>query len=482
MHHVQCRPSSQVVLPTRLVDVGTNNNPRARLVDTGCGELQNYVALSYCWGTGQILTTTRENLAAHKDEIHFERLPRTIKDAITITRNLGIQFLWVDGLCIVQDSLDGEDWQRESAKMGSIYGNAYVTIGAETSENCTDGFLNERNHARAAPLQEIPLRLPSGEVSGSVFICAPILDENCFLMRRAWAFQEQRLSRRVLHYRAGGLNLCCREGTWFESVALSFGNTLEHQQFNAIRPVSISSRSQTENHRDWLRSIEVYSSRSLTKSNDKLPAISGYAHEVHKSVGGLYLAGIWERYLALGLLWVANRSEKPVSRASRKRAPSWSWAAIDGQVSYYWPLSRITEESLLVPQLKLVSHHIDITGLDPMGEVMGGALTVSGYLKKVSWLPPPSRRSGVSITSSDTWYILPDFAWGKCLFDSESVGTLDNLWCLVITVEVKSVNCLMLDYSACEGNYRRVGFARLRRVTNMRALLSSFQISTITVV
>jgi Heterokaryon incompatibility protein (HET) len=170
-------------------------------------------------------TTTRENLATHKDQIPFERLPRTIKDAITITRDLSIQFLWVDALCIVQDSLDGEDWQRESAKMGNIYGNAYVTIAAEISENCTDGFLNECNRARAALLQEIPLRLPNGEVSGAVFVCAPILDENCFLMRRARAFQEQRLSRRVLHYRAGGLYLCYREGTWFESVALSFGNT-----------------------------------------------------------------------------------------------------------------------------------------------------------------------------------------------------------------------------------------------------------------
>jgi Heterokaryon incompatibility protein (HET) len=73
-----------------------------------------------------------------QDEIPFERLPRTIKDAITITRDLGIQFLLVDALYIVQHSLNGEDWQRESAKMESIYGNAYVTIAAEISENCTD--------------------------------------------------------------------------------------------------------------------------------------------------------------------------------------------------------------------------------------------------------------------------------------------------------------------------------------------------------
>ncbi|KAF4632319.1 hypothetical protein G7Y89_g5799 [Cudoniella acicularis] len=482
MHHVQCRPPSQLVLPTRLVDVGTDNNSRVKLIHTRCGELQNYVALSYCWGTAQTLATTRENLATYKDEIPFERLPKTIKDAITITRDLGIQFLWVDVLCIVQDSLDGEDWQRESAKMGDIYGNAYVTIAAENSESCNDGFLHERNQARAAPLQEIPLHLPNGELRGSVFICAPIVDEDCFLMRRAWAFQEQRLSRRVLHYRTGGLNLCCREGTWFESVALSFGNTLEHQHFNAIRPVSISSRSQTENHRDWLRSIEVYSSRSMTKASDKLPAISGYAHEVHKSVGGLYLAGIWERYLAFGLLWVANKDENSIPQASRERAPSWSWAAIDGRVSYYWPLSRIKEESLLGPHLNLVSHQINLNGLDPMGEVVEGALTVSGYLKKVSWLPPPSRSSGVSITSSDTWYRFPEFEWGKCLFDCHNAEMPDNLWCLVVIMEMKSANCLVLDHAGCEGKYRRVGLARLRRVTDMQALLSSFDVSTITIV
>jgi hypothetical protein len=125
---------------------------------------------------------------------------------------------------------------------------------------------------------------------------------------------------------------------------------------------------------------------------------------------------------------------------------------------------------------------MNVTGLDPMGEVMGGALTVSGYIKKFSWLPPPSRRSGVSITSSDTWYILRDFDWGKCLFDSDNVDILEDIWCLVITVEVKSVSCLVLECAYCEGNYRRVGFARLRRVTNMQALLSSFHISTITVV
>jgi hypothetical protein len=103
------------------------------------------------------------------------------------------------------------------------------------------------------------------------------------------------------------------------------------------------SRSPMENHKDWLRSIEVYSNRSMTKTGDKLPTISGYAHEVHKSIGGPYLAGLWERYLAFGLLWVPHRNRYGQSISRQQRAPSWSWASVDSEVSYFWPVNRIIE-------------------------------------------------------------------------------------------------------------------------------------------
>lgn len=233
--------------------------------------------------------------------------------------------------------------------------------------------------------------------------------------------------------------------------------------------------------------MEVYSSRSMTKAGDKLPAISGYAHEVHKSIGGTYLAGLWEHYLAFDLLWIPHRNEKGQSVSRQQRAPSWSWASIDSQVSYFWPLNRITESSLQEPQIKLLSHKITLVGLDLMGEVSHGTLILSGYLKKVSWLPPPSRRSGVTITSSDTWYRLPEFEWsplegGKCLFDCPDQDIPDVLWCLVISTEVKAVNCLVLSQDE-EGNiFRRVGFARIRRVKDIAALLSSFQFSVVTII
>jgi hypothetical protein len=78
-----------------------------------------YIALSYCWGTAQHFTTTSANLARMKERIHWDELPQTIKDAVTITRALGIQYLWVDALCIIQDSQ--EDWEAESKKMADVY-------------------------------------------------------------------------------------------------------------------------------------------------------------------------------------------------------------------------------------------------------------------------------------------------------------------------------------------------------------------------
>jgi hypothetical protein len=74
-------------------------------------------------------------------KITFSVLPRTIQDAISVTRRLGVRFLWVDALCIVQDSINGQDWIDESSKMASIYGNAYLTIVAEAANDCSQGFL-----------------------------------------------------------------------------------------------------------------------------------------------------------------------------------------------------------------------------------------------------------------------------------------------------------------------------------------------------
>lgn len=132
--------------------------------------------------------------------------------------------------------------------------------------------------------------------------------------------------------------------------------------------------------------------------------------------------------------------------------------------------------------MKLIRHDITLAGLDPTGEVSRAALVVSGCMKEISWLPPPSRESGVVSISSDTRYRIPGFEWGKCLFDYHDNEIPEVLWLLIVALEVKSLNCLVLARVGIEEQYRRVGFARLRRVSDMSTLSELFQLSNITII
>jgi hypothetical protein len=132
-----------------------------------------YVALTYCWGKTQNFITTLENLEGLKERIPWEKLPQTIKDAITVTRRLGIRYFWVDALCIIQDS--PEDWEAESMRMADVYGGAFLTISAASGPDVHHGLTRQTVGSKPEyPLQSDPL------------------------YSRAWALQERILSPRIL--------------------------------------------------------------------------------------------------------------------------------------------------------------------------------------------------------------------------------------------------------------------------------------------
>jgi len=125
-------------LPLRVLDLSSG---RINLHETS-GELGAYITLSHCWGSSKQFTTTKTTLASRKAGIDYELLPKTYQDAIFITRLLGIRYLWIDSLCICQD--DNGDWQRESAKMGLVYSNAYLTIAAASAKDSSVGLFTHR--------------------------------------------------------------------------------------------------------------------------------------------------------------------------------------------------------------------------------------------------------------------------------------------------------------------------------------------------
>lgn len=161
-------------LPTRLLDLSTLPNRKdlinargekqsllksasCKLIETSTGSTGRYICLSYCWGKSLAYTTTTSNRAAHMQDggILFANLPGTLQDALYIARYFGIDMIWIDCVCIVQD--DKADWEREAAQMASVYSNAYLTIATTRAANCGEGFLQPRN------VNEVSIRVEDEE-------------------------------------------------------------------------------------------------------------------------------------------------------------------------------------------------------------------------------------------------------------------------------------------------------------------------------
>ncbi|KAI4191120.1 MAG: hypothetical protein L6R41_000341 [Letrouitia leprolyta] len=150
---VQTVAATRDVLPKRLFDISTAaRSGRLRLVSTAAlAQHTLYVTLSHCWGGKCGTVLSMDNMRDFEEGVEVSMLPKTFQDAIMVTTKLSVQYLWIDALCIVQDSLDDTEWRHEASIMGDIYANSYVTLAATTSENSNGGLLHRRNPFRYGP-------------------------------------------------------------------------------------------------------------------------------------------------------------------------------------------------------------------------------------------------------------------------------------------------------------------------------------------
>ncbi|KLP04887.1 tol protein [Fusarium fujikuroi] len=320
---------TQTFLPTRVIDVGKElNSPYVRLLETQEHDAGRYVALSYCWGEMPQFTTTRSTLQERKDGILVASLPKTHQDAIQITQMLGVRYLWIDSICICQG--DKEDWERESAKMLSVYANSYLTIAASNGKDSHEGLFNE-----IPAIKYVQIDLVFGNLQGQALAFSLPLQEESFstgclmkdnrptfplfvdyitlpkepLSRRGWTLQERVLSHRTLHYSSRQMLFECNEAFRGED-GLFFQARFDtiHQKGSERDAAAIDHESEHSTYKDallksWYRLVQLYGQRHLSVPSDKLPAISGLASIFAERLGDQYLAGLWRSDLMVGLCW-----------------------------------------------------------------------------------------------------------------------------------------------------------------------------------
>lgn len=319
-----------------------------------------YACLSYCWGKRHPIKTTTSALARYLEGIPWEDLPKTFQDSVSFVYRLGIQYLWIDSLCILQDSIG--DWLHEGSKMSQIYRDSLITLSATFGTDPHEGIFATSN-----PRHVSQHLITTGVDESLVGIHhrVPLIHTHhqpSPLEKRGWAFQERLLSPCVLLFGKEELEWECRKCEVCECSEIVHEAGYKQCRQSASYDCLRSSSNIEEFEDSWEILVEEYSTKSLTKPGDIFPALQGIA-KVVSPVMGRYLAGHWDASLVHSLVW--HRASHATARvADWGCAPTWSWASFSGGVQ--WPSQKLR----LRPSLRTVLSATTV----PIGEDVTGQL------------------------------------------------------------------------------------------------------------
>lgn len=227
----------------------------------------------------------------------FNELSQTFRDAISVSRSFGINYLWIDSLCIIQNDID--DWKRESVKMEQVYTNATLVISASRAISDSSGFLNPRKNDGI-----ISISYGEGRKMSTFYLQQPLQPLTPFagplksdpLHRRGWALQEWYLARRTLHFGTHQIFWNCQTLSQSEDGRILHRPWFDLQELipetNETPGTTWASSEQLMLYRPWYKMIEIYTSCGLTYESDRLPAIAGLAKSLWLKTQDSYLAGL----------------------------------------------------------------------------------------------------------------------------------------------------------------------------------------------
>ena len=320
-------------------------------------------------GQSQPVVTTTKNLNDFKSSISYSELPKSLQEAITTTRNLGLQYLWIDSLCIIQECF--------LAPRLLVFGQSCVIWKCERGDQSTTGRYNMDWNRYCSLAGLTSIRLGSG---GRVF--RPVQTT---------------------------------------STVNNFASI-----FNDSRAERVP-----EIFRVWKLMVKDYSSRHLSDSRDKLPALSGIVTYFAHAMEDDYLAGLWRKHLSYDLSWMSRDAARPLLW----RCPSWSWMSVDGPIAFQG--DRIEWFEPMVDILGCVVEPVDEAAR--FGHVKSGYLNIRGYLRrneevvegKLAFGQYPGDESLFGNIVMDSQYENPEQLTGEGASGSLHLAEHGAHWCLL---------------------------------------------------
>ncbi|KAK4159882.1 heterokaryon incompatibility protein-domain-containing protein [Cladorrhinum sp. PSN259] len=446
---VRARNLKEPYVPTRLVDVSSDRIHIVESQKAGLKPTEPYVTLSHCWGKLSIIRLIEENVPKLLDPkvgIEWDELTNTFRDAITVTRELGIKYIWIDSLCIIQASSKTShgDFHEQGQLMHKVYRKSFCNIAAADSEDGKGGLFRPRLEDRkkgttSLDRQDIlpkPVELKGGDLEGEWYMLlgdswsAHLLDK--ILYTRGWVFQERMLAPRLVHFSEKQVlwdcatlsaSECLPEGLPAQLDTKSATERHWRERLSLIREKVIEGdvkemRAGTADdslEAFWRESVRNYTRCELTSYvADRLKAIWGVAKLVRDGLreedqdaegGGVeeYGSGLWRKNLYMQLAWrVVNPglAEKVRPHDLGELHPSWSWASTIGEIELQPRMRSAMEEWYRVknhrggevefevkPDDKVDLHPHSGTKIlmDLQPELVSNSLAVKGTVVKGYW-------------------------------------------------------------------------------------------------
>ncbi|KAF3003636.1 hypothetical protein E8E13_007747 [Curvularia kusanoi] len=496
------------ILPNRIIDI---SDPMKPLLREGGNRKEQYVTLSYMWGTGRKYFTLRENLDQHTDDgIPLKNLPKTFEEAIFVARFLGFRWIWIDALCICQDSPD--EVVSEIGRMDQIFRTSTLTIFAAAGQSADAGLEAMRDPRWVKPCKlKIKTTLEDNTAEGAAYFTLHEKPTKKPLYERGWVLQEQLMATRGLMFENRQIRWRCLCGYLSESHPSGEEPPGSHdpEGLTIFRPIHerwmndgfvnkfrrCIQRDDSKLHPDptrrmdlfdlWFSMAAKYNMRALTYVTDALPAIAGLARAMAAVHGCTYLAGLWKEDIQRGLCWYVQEAKKPyVQKRDATSLPSWSWVSQRGlEVESFHRAVKPYSSTLKFVEHEGITIEENVVMPKSTEEVVGPALdvprslTVFGRLRKIDL--------GLHIPYN---YLSPAFGnglyaqWERPLEDmrtGEKLGSIafdsdpsdfapSHVYCLLCTVEKgyrywSLTGLALVPTGESMEVFKRIGLARISK-------------------